>query len=678
MIAVKGRAQAAWTSQLDHGKVQGFPSYNQAQSLLTGWLQQYPQLLSRERIGTSIEGRPIHVYVAGAGADRLLDNPPEVLLTSLMHAREPTSLTVLLYFLGHLLEQYMQEDADAVYVLQARLLCFVPFVNPDGYVANEGLAQKVIRKNRRHTCSDATAGGVDLNRNFGFHWSPDFQPCGEEYQGKAPFSEPETQALKKLIEAHNFRAAVNFHSFGGMLTHPFNFGKKSLPADDQKVYDEIAAVFKWPLFGPAIKTVGYTAPGESDDWMYAAHHIISMSPEVGPEEGDFWPPPNMVAGIDSRNYDRALYVVKKAGLELAVSWIHSPGASASANLPRDVRDQLQLVGGLPASVLQLRLYNKGLGKSAGEALNVAVSGATGANLHSMTPGAAVVLLGDGPTAQHAVARLVPDVASERSAPILAFQVPPLERRSSSLSQLILGRSLEATWPKRFLNLCVVEMPRAADELPPGAMAVCQCIGPAQMPAPTDAAPATFASSSPAALVRFVGPDATDELGKLCSAAVAAATPETTTTTTTTVTTATRAVTTKPVASLAPSPQTGPAPMPRPVAPSVWPTATVPPTSSSNEVPPGSEGPGKNSTSEQATSSSSSGFGVGFFIIFIVALSALLVACFVAYVFRRRHARSLPQASSIDGERVPALRVPAELDDGGLEDIDLDDDSSYKI
>merc|ERR1712159_432978 len=140
--------------------------------------------------------------------------------------------------------------------------------------------------------------GVDLNRNFAYHFVKDATPCQEEYQGEAPFSEPETQALKSMIEAHNFKAAVNFHSFGGMLTHPYNFGQKSLPPDDQSIYDEISKVFQWPRFGTAIQTVGYTASGESDDWLYAEHHIISMSPEVGPEKDQFWPPSSIIDAID--------------------------------------------------------------------------------------------------------------------------------------------------------------------------------------------------------------------------------------------------------------------------------------------------------------------------------------------------------------------------------------------
>ena len=45
-----------------------------------------------------------HVYILGAGSKSLFNNPPDVLLTSLMHAREPAGLTVLIVDLQGLIK----------------------------------------------------------------------------------------------------------------------------------------------------------------------------------------------------------------------------------------------------------------------------------------------------------------------------------------------------------------------------------------------------------------------------------------------------------------------------------------------------------------------------------------------------------------------------------------------
>ncbi|CAE7612365.1 cpt [Symbiodinium pilosum] len=360
-------AGSSWTEQLDHGSVKGFPSYDEANDLLRQFVQANPSLLEKRQIGSSFESRPIYAYILATPVGR--QHKPQVLLTALMHAREPAGLTVLLYFLGHMLDKYNKGDADAVYTLNMREIWFVPFVNPDGYVANQGLRNKVIRKNRRPTCRSSVDGGVDINRNFAVHWSSSFGGCSEEHGGTQPFSEPETQAFKKICEENSFKTAMNFHAYGSMLTHPFNWATRDLmDAEDKKIYQEIARVFGYKKFGPAIKTVGYTTSGESDDWMYSARHIISMSPEVGPESGGFWPPVSHIAGIDSRNFFRTLYVVGKAGMELHAEWAQQP-LPASTGL-----GDLTLAGGLPRNLVRLTISNRGLTDSEGKVLRIAVRG----------------------------------------------------------------------------------------------------------------------------------------------------------------------------------------------------------------------------------------------------------------------------------------------------------------
>lgn len=50
--------------------------------------------------------------------------------------------------------------------------------------------------------------GVDLNRNYGYKFGSTYDkgsssdPCGEDYRGPYAFSEPETQAIRNLVEAN--------------------------------------------------------------------------------------------------------------------------------------------------------------------------------------------------------------------------------------------------------------------------------------------------------------------------------------------------------------------------------------------------------------------------------------------------------------------------------------------
>jgi len=68
-----------------------------------------------------------------------------------------------------------------------------------------------------------------LNRNYDFKFAYNNQGsagdlCAEDYRGPYAFSEVETQAVKWFIETNkNIKMAINFHAYGNLFIHPFNF-----------------------------------------------------------------------------------------------------------------------------------------------------------------------------------------------------------------------------------------------------------------------------------------------------------------------------------------------------------------------------------------------------------------------------------------------------------------------
>uniref|UniRef100_A0A0G4GYC6 Peptidase M14 domain-containing protein n=1 Tax=Chromera velia CCMP2878 TaxID=1169474 RepID=A0A0G4GYC6_9ALVE len=329
-----------WEESLSTGSLRSFPTLTEGTALMDKFLDAFPDWIQKiPDFGSSVEGRDIPAYRICVSKNKLCDKPdagkPQVMITGEHHAREPASTTVPLYFVGKLLENAKRGFQLENYLLHHRDIYLIPYVNPDGYVAIEELGLKQgmrdgweIRKNRRPTCAANTLlSGVDLNRNYPTKWSPKpTNPCEpQEYPGDKPFSEPETQALKRLVEGEgkNIKAAVNFHAYGGFWTHPLNWAKtEPLEPEAAAIYDELGSVLETTYFERAfnIPILKYTASGESDDWFYTAHNIIAMSPEVGPEQYEFYPPASEIPGINSRNYPRTLTVVMKAGPELSAQW----------------------------------------------------------------------------------------------------------------------------------------------------------------------------------------------------------------------------------------------------------------------------------------------------------------------------------------------------------------------
>lgn len=83
------------------------------------------------------------------------------------------------------------------------------------------------------TC-DPTAGGVDLNRNYGYKWgyteytqhgAQDDTECGlSTFMGKTAFSEPETQVMKEFLTTHKdeINLVYNLHCPGNLFITPIN------------------------------------------------------------------------------------------------------------------------------------------------------------------------------------------------------------------------------------------------------------------------------------------------------------------------------------------------------------------------------------------------------------------------------------------------------------------------
>ena len=134
-----------------------------------------------------------------------VDQPakPQMLVTSLHHAREPGSLSAVIYYLSYLLENY-STDTHIKTIIDNTELYFVPCVNPDGYIYNITTypgGGGMWRKNRRVNAGGSF--GVDLNRNYGYNWGFDnvgSSPNGvsDTYRGASAFSEPETQAVRNF------------------------------------------------------------------------------------------------------------------------------------------------------------------------------------------------------------------------------------------------------------------------------------------------------------------------------------------------------------------------------------------------------------------------------------------------------------------------------------------------
>lgn len=286
------------------GSYAGYFTYSEALAILDSMRLLYPSLISsKQPIGSylSIEGRPIYWVRISNNPDTTQPLKPQMLTTSVHHAREPGSLSSNIYYLWYLLENYAT-DPQIKKIIDNTELYFVPVVNPDGYLRNittDPAGGGLWRKNLRNNL-DGTYG-VDLNRNYGLTFAYDnigSSPVtsSQTYRGTAAFSEPETQAIRYLAQNHNFTFNLNFHTYNNALIYPWGHIPSSLTPDSSKfiAFGSYMTEYNHYRYGTCDQTLSYVSNGGSDDWMYGEtttkNKVFAFTPEVGDDEYGFYGP----------------------------------------------------------------------------------------------------------------------------------------------------------------------------------------------------------------------------------------------------------------------------------------------------------------------------------------------------------------------------------------------------
>lgn len=288
----------ATPSNFNLGTMGGYLKYQEMLDELDAMAAQYPNLITlKAPISTflTIENRPIY-YVKISDNASVNETEPKVLYTSVHHAREPLSMSESIFYMWYLLENY-QTNLEVKYLVDNTQMFFVPCINPDGYVYNETTNPNgggMHRKNRRNV--GTTNKGVDLNRNYSYGWGTtgiSMNVNNDTYPGTGAFSEQETQAMRWLVQNHNFVSAFNAHTFGNTLLYPIGTTAAEF-ADHHDYLTDLSSHMVEMNGYFAQKSSGlYAASGDSDDFMYKQDigiglkdTIFAMTPEIGT---DFWP-----------------------------------------------------------------------------------------------------------------------------------------------------------------------------------------------------------------------------------------------------------------------------------------------------------------------------------------------------------------------------------------------------
>ncbi|MEK9179881.1 MAG: M14 family metallopeptidase [Patescibacteria group bacterium] len=225
-------------------------------------------------LGSSVEGRSLDVYEYGNGKTNLL-------FAGGMHGGYEWNSVLLAYeFMDYL-------DANPEIIPANLTIVVIPSLNPDG-------VYKVVGYEGRFTVSDAPEGeaavpgrlnahAVDLNRNFDCKWKPEAVWREKVVSaGTAPFSEPESAALRKYV-LENAPAAVIFWHSKANAVYASECKEGILP----QTLDIMNAYARASGYQAVRSFDAYEVTGDSEGWL-ASIGIPAITVELKTHENIEW------------------------------------------------------------------------------------------------------------------------------------------------------------------------------------------------------------------------------------------------------------------------------------------------------------------------------------------------------------------------------------------------------
>jgi murein tripeptide amidase MpaA len=338
---VQDLIDAEWDSIQQAAQQRGgawYESYHQYNDIVTRFndlAAAYPAIATRESAGSSLQGRDIPVVrITGPGD---ASNRPMVFINGCQHAREWVSPATVMYIAERLMEDY-GSDQRVTDLLNSVEVVIAPMVNPDGYVYS-WTSNRMWRKNRRGSY------GVDLNRNWGWEWGglgSSGQTSSEVYRGTAPFSEPESAAIRDYVlpDADRMVAAIDYHSYSQLILWPWGYDAVDPPAEDLVRFQTIGFGIRDEILNsggvpytpePAYEL--YPAAGTAQDWFYGAGTALAYTIELR-DTGNFGfiLPASQILPTASENWAGFLYFAEQTTRAISISIIGSPPDSVGASI----------------------------------------------------------------------------------------------------------------------------------------------------------------------------------------------------------------------------------------------------------------------------------------------------------------------------------------------------------
>lgn len=308
-------AIASGTLQLTGGGYPSIPGYacyrtvEGAYQTMDDLAADYPELATIEPIGDSWErtqdpdaGHEMRVLRV-TNLDTLAADPdrPRFVAFGSIHAREYTPAELLTRFAEWLVDGY-GTDAQATWLVDHVDFRLILMANPDGRKkAESGVLWRKNTNTDNGACPGSPNGsyhaGIDLNRNFPFHWNnggSSSYACDQTYRGPSAGSEPETQNLVSYVAGTPGKDGV--YAGGALPDRRVDDGTTPAPDDYAGLFFDIHSyqglvLWSWgDVYSPAPNDAALRTLGRRMAWFngYQPKAAVELYPTSGATDDTFY------------------------------------------------------------------------------------------------------------------------------------------------------------------------------------------------------------------------------------------------------------------------------------------------------------------------------------------------------------------------------------------------------
>lgn len=308
-----------------------FYTYTDMEDDLKELSEKYPEYVSVDSIGESVEGRTLYRAVLGNK-----DTKRKILIQAGIHGREYISSQLVMRMLEYYLTNYETGYyKDHFYTELFDKVCFhiIPMSNPDGVSISQmgedavtsemtvNIMRNAYERDKEtmihavDTNGDlywydtyanpaydryaegydeiityeeylsqwkANANGVDINRNFNAGWEDIQQKDGpgyDSFKGYSPDSEPETKALETLVESTDFECIISYHARGQLIYYDAEGNTQEMSDSSEMLAESASELLRYRPVN--CKDSANVVLGGFGDWTMLRKGVTSITIEVG-------------------------------------------------------------------------------------------------------------------------------------------------------------------------------------------------------------------------------------------------------------------------------------------------------------------------------------------------------------------------------------------------------------